>query len=220
MRQTVDDEAMLDQSGWDAGKGINMDISIHLKQPESDGKSTGTVMVGWFLADEKGGVIYETPRRVNTRPPERPHAKSAARCPAAVNAESRYFEIKCPFDLHIQFQRDSEGKPRLINKRDEQSSIRQGRLAEVVHLVRETEWRYADRPTLQIILPYVFLADEPVYATQVPPIMHYRPDPWPGTQFCGVCRSMSGLAPCSGGLNGMTPQSPSCSAGASRWRPP
>jgi hypothetical protein len=58
---------------------------------------------------------------------------------------------------------------------------RQGRHA------RETksEWRYKDRPTIQIPTPYVFSADEPVYLNQVPPFFHYLPNAWPGTLFGG-----------------------------------
>ena len=34
-------------------------------------------------------------------------------------------------------------------------------------------------------LPYVFVADEPVYLSQVAPFLHYRSEPWPGTLFGG-----------------------------------
>ena len=35
-----------------------------------------------------------------------------------------------------------------------------------------------DEPAL-----YVFVADEPVYISQVAPFTHYRAEPWPGTIF-------------------------------------
>ena len=38
---------------------------------------------------------------------------------------------------------------------------------------------------LQLTTPYVFLADEPVYMTQLPPICHYRNPPWPGVLIGG-----------------------------------
>ena len=38
---------------------------------------------------------------------------------------------------------------------------------------------------IQLSLPYVFVADEPVYLSQVAPFMHYRDEPWPGTIFGG-----------------------------------
>ena len=36
-----------------------------------------------------------------------------------------------------------------------------------------------------MVLPYVFIADEPVYLSQIAPFMHYRAEPWPGTLFGG-----------------------------------
>ena len=63
--------------------------------------------VGWFLNEERGGVIYDAPARVRSAEPSRRHAKSASRCPAILGLESRYFEVKCPFDLHLAFARDN-----------------------------------------------------------------------------------------------------------------
>ena len=58
-------------------------------------------------------------------------------------------------------------------------------LNSVLHVVNEAERRHPDRPTLQLSLPYVFIADEPVYLSQVAPFLHYRAEPWPGTIFGG-----------------------------------
>ncbi len=115
----------------------------------------------------------------------RTHAKSAARCPAVVQMESRYFAIPCPFDLHIGFSRDAKGKAVLVNRAGDASPIRTSKLNEVLVLVNEAEWRYPDRPTIQMVLPYVFIADEPVWLTQLGPFAHYRKDPLPGTLFGG-----------------------------------
>lgn len=52
-------------------------------------------------------------------------------------------------------------------------------------MVNEAEWRYPDRPTMQLILPYLFIADEPVWITQLDAFMHYRREPLPGTIFGG-----------------------------------
>ena len=59
------------------------------------------------------------------------------------------------------------------------------RLAEVVTLVSEAEWRFPDRPTVQMVLPYCFIADELVYLSQIGTFAHYRRDPLPGTIFGG-----------------------------------
>ena len=38
---------------------------------------------------------------------------------------------------------------------------------------------------MQVITPYLFLADEPVWLTQLPPMHAYLPTPWPGLLICG-----------------------------------
>lgn len=151
--------------------------------PPSDTK--GPITVGWIKDIQRGGILYSAPERVQVRPPNRGHAKSAARCPAVVQMESRYFQIACPFDLHIGFGRSDDGKPHLINRAGAASPIRSNKINEILSLVQESEWRFPDRPTIQMKLPYVFLADEPVYLTQLDAFGHYRTNPLPGTIFGG-----------------------------------
>ena len=161
-----------------------MQISLTYDRPE-DGPRSGPVSVGWFLDIDKGGVLYEPPERVSFRQTSRSHAKSAARCPAVIQMESRYFLIRCPFDLHLGFQRDAKGLPQFVNRLGTASPVRGSKLAEKLKLVAESEWRYPERPTLQLILPYTFIADEPVWITQLDSFAHYRPEPLPGTIFGG-----------------------------------
>ncbi len=161
-----------------------MEINLSFERPE-DGPGSGPVAVGWFLTTDKGAVLYDPPERLTLRPPNRGHAKSAARCPAVVQLESRYFVVKCPYDLHIGFKREDSGKAVLINRAGTGSPIRASKLGEVLSLANEAEWRFPDRPTLQLTLPYCFIADEMVYISQVGTFAHYRPDPLPGTIFGG-----------------------------------
>ena len=161
-----------------------MQFTITHAMPE-EGPGSGPVRVGWLLNDDKGGVIYDAPSRVRSAEMNKKHAKSASRCPAVINLESRYFEVKCPFDLNLRFLRDKDGKPALKNMLSDASPVRAKKLASLLHVTSEAEWRYPDRPTIQLMLPYLFIADEPVYMSQVPPFNHYRKDPWPGTLFGG-----------------------------------
>ena len=161
-----------------------MDIRITHALPE-DGPRSGPLRVGWFLIEERGGVIYDAPARMRSAETSRRHAKSASRCPAVLGLESRYFEVKCPFDLGFAFATDKDGKPALHNVHGARSPVRANKLASLLHVTPETEWRYPDRPTIQMSLPYVFFADEPVYLSQVAPFMHCRAEPWPGTIFGG-----------------------------------
>ena len=166
-----------------------MNVPLHVSvsyAPEPDDPRTGPVQIGWVLwPSGKSGVVFFAPERVRSVKPSQRHAKSASRCPAILNLESRYFVIRCPFDLHIGFHRDSRNKAKIRNLAGANSAVRASKLSEHLHLVAEPEWRYPDRPTLQVLLPYVFLADEPVYINQVPAFMHYRVDPLPGTMFGG-----------------------------------
>lgn len=162
-----------------------MQFSVTLDHYEDGKPQNGPVVVGWLLDQKEATIIFDPPTRVKSVDVNRTHAKSASRCPAVVNIESRYFEVKCPYDIQLQFVRDANGKPNLKNLLGEKSSLRPDKLSKLVTLVNETEWRYKDRPTLQLNLPYVFIADEPVYMSQVAPFMHYSAQPWPGTIFAG-----------------------------------
>jgi hypothetical protein len=161
-----------------------MQINISLDH-EGDGPGSGPVRVGWFLTTDKAGVLFDPPERLTSRQTNTGHAKSAARCPSVIQMESRYFMVKCPYDLHIVFDRNAEGRAVLVNCAGPSSGIRRNKLPEVIKLVNEEEWRYPDRPTVQLILPYCFIADETAYMTQLGPFAHYRPDPLPGTIFGG-----------------------------------
>ena len=90
-----------------------MQFSVNYERDEIDPK-TGPITVGWFLSSDKVAVLYDAPERLTSRQTNKGHAKSAARCPAVVQMESRYFVVKCPFDLHLGFKRDDAGKAVLL----------------------------------------------------------------------------------------------------------
>jgi hypothetical protein len=160
-----------------------MQINISVDGPQ--GGAAGPVTVGWFLTQDKGAVLFDAPERLGAREAGRGHAKSAARCPAVIQMESRYFVVSCPYDLRIGFARDAKGKAALVNRAGAASPVRAGKLGEILSLVAEAEWRHPERPTVQMVLPYCFIADEPVYLTQLGCFAHYRADPLPGTIFGG-----------------------------------
>lgn len=161
-----------------------MDFTITFDRPE-EGPKSGPLTVGWFLTSDKGAVMYDPPERIIFRQTNKAHAKSASRCPAVIQLESRYFMVKCPFDLHIGFKRDEKGKAVLVNRLGTASPVRANKLGDLLTLVNEAEWRYPDRPTVQLMLPYCFISDEMCYITQLGTFAHYRKDPLPGTIFGG-----------------------------------
>lgn len=162
-----------------------MKLSVTFENTRGTEAGSGPVQVGWFLNEKKAGIIYDAPERVRSVELNKRHSKSASRCPAVITMESRYFMIRCPFDINIGFVRDAKGKPGLRNLSGEASAIRASKLGEKLHVTSEVEWRHPNVPTIQLALPYVFIADEPVYMSQVAPFMHYNKNPLPGTIFGG-----------------------------------
>jgi hypothetical protein len=139
------------------------------------------VDVGWLLDTEKAGFIWAPPERVKGEESEQHHAKSLRGCPGVLDHEARLFQITCPIDLHVRLGRDEKtGQPTLINVSGDQSTIRSKHLGQMLHMVPQREWRKKDRPVIQIITPYLFISDEPVYMTQMPPFHFYNREPWPG----------------------------------------
>jgi len=162
-----------------------MKFSISYIREDNISKSK-SVSVGWLYNDEKSSIVYFPPEKLKPKKLNKEHSKSASRCPAVIGLESRYVQIKCPFDIHIAFERDKNGKPALRNCAGTKSSIRPGKLNQLLTITEENEWRYDNCPIIQLQLPYVFIADEPVYISQIPPIFHYQErDPMPGTIFGG-----------------------------------
>ena len=147
-----------------------MEFSInHTRQPE-DPKS-GVVKIGWFFADETGSIVYFPPERLRTVDLNRTHAKSASRCPAVIGLESRYVMVRCPFDMHIGFVRDDKGKPVLRNLMGSKSPVRSAKLNQLLSITCVSEWRFSGWPPVQLKLPCMFVSDEPVYLSQVPPFL-------------------------------------------------
>ena len=71
--------------------------------------------------------------------------------------------VRGPFDLHLGFSRDKKGTPVLKNLLSDKSPVRVSRLKKVLTVISESEWRYPDRPMIQLSLPYLFIADETVF---------------------------------------------------------
>jgi hypothetical protein len=127
-----------------------MRLSVAFENTKDTNTVRGPVQVGWFLNEKKGGIIYAAPERVRSVEANREHAKSASRCPAVIKMESRYFMVKCPFDIHIGFARDKDGKGVLRDLAGTQSGIRASKLGDKLHLMNEVEWRTKGVPTIQL----------------------------------------------------------------------
>jgi hypothetical protein len=173
------------------GKAMNAEAETMSAGGEQPSRTP--VKVGWLFQKDAGTVLLFDPEQVDPDPPERmksaemnrKHAKSASRCPAIINLESRHFVVRCPYDIHLRIVRDNKGAAALQSVAGDASPVRLKHLSSLVTLVPQKEWRYPAKPTVQVMTPYVFIADEPVFLNQYPPFFHYLQHPWPGTLFGG-----------------------------------
>lgn len=164
---------------------VNARFSVAMECGASEGEGSGPVQVGWLFAERRSAMIYAAPRRVRGDGEPRRHAKSAAACPAILNLESRLFEVTCPFDLALDYCETEFGEPAVRESSGPMATLREGALDTLVAMSPREEWRHPDRPVLQLLLPYVFLADEPVHMAQLPPFLHWPEEPPPGLMLAG-----------------------------------
>ena len=93
--------------------------------------------------------------------------------------------IDCPVDLNLSIDIDGPKGPAITVLDRAGATIRASTLNKMLYIVPRNEWRTPDRPIIQITTPYIFLADEPVYINQLPPLLDYADPPWPGTLIAG-----------------------------------
>ena len=144
-----------------------------------------TVDVGWAIQSDKSSMIWDEPRPYLRKMPRPASVKSVQLCPAAIDFDARNFVVDCPVDMHLRMKMDDEKGPQLINVAGIQSNVRPKHLGQMVVVVNRAEWRHPDRPILQVITPYIFLADETVYMSQVAPYLDFITPPWPGVLIGG-----------------------------------
>ena len=159
---------------------------------ESERKgSSRSVTVGWTVRFPQGSdAIWAPPKPFTRNDPKPASAKSVQVCPAAIDFDRRHFVIPCPIDITLSVMRGPNGQLQLADIDGEKSAMRpQGR-----HSMRmlhpQSEWRHPERPIIQIVAPYVFVADEPCYVVQTAPYLDWFPTPRPGLM-------MGGRFPCS-----------------------
>jgi hypothetical protein len=151
-----------------------------------EGPAAGIVDVGWVIDPEwEGTFIWDAPRKL-PRPESRTnHAKGVSICPAINDHEARLVELTCPIDIHLRLARDQKGEYGVIAIDGDMSSVRPQYLNKLLMLVPRAEWRHPGRPMLQVMTPYLFVADDPVYLTMLPPFYHYPDTAWPGLTLGG-----------------------------------
>ena len=153
--------------------------------PRGEAKSR-IVDVGWVIDPAReASFIWDAPHKLSVPEGHTVHAKGISNCPAVTDHEARLFEVACPIDIKLRFFRDAQGNPSMAGIDGDQSSIRPQQFSQMVMAVHPNEWRHPQRPLIQVITPLLFVADEPVWLTQLPPF-YARPNPaWPGLMLGG-----------------------------------
>lgn len=152
---------------------------------EADPTSRRTITVGWTVRAQKAHAIWGAPEPFNPTKTRPASAKSVQYCPAAVDFDRRHFVVPCPIDLTLRCERGPNGQIQLVDGDGPKSGMRPTGIREMVVLHPPAEWKQADRPVIQIIAPYVFVADDPCFLVQSPPYLDYFPTPRPGLQIGG-----------------------------------
>ena len=143
------------------------------------------VDVGWLVDTKSAEFIWSAPRTISRRLGKADAAKAVQKCPAILDFDKHFFVVPAPVDLHIGLTRDKDGKWVIVNKAGQDSTINASKVRDLVHLASPDQWRYRDKPTIQISAPYRFMADEPVWLYQMPPFLHFGANAWPGTLISG-----------------------------------
>ncbi|MEC9468515.1 MAG: hypothetical protein VYA18_02260 [Pseudomonadota bacterium] len=164
---------------------LSFNVTVDTSGGTTEG--SGPATIGWLLAGDESQLVYKPPQRLKqpSAPRQRTHAKSVTACPAVLGLESRLFEVLCPCDLSLQMAETDFGEPVVVNADGPMSSVRDDVFAHLIILHPREEWRSPDRPILQMRLPYIFVADEPTYMSQLPPFQHVGKSSLPGLMIPG-----------------------------------
>ncbi len=166
----------------------NSSLLKRLFGPRSSSSTTGKRRgydVGWLIDADEAGVIWEAPQPHKPNHPKPGSSKSASLCPAVIEFDRRHHIIPVPFDLHFRLSQNSQGQMQVTNVLGSKGDVRTGMIDRLFVVMPQHEWRFPDKPVVQVTTPYLFLSDDPVYINQFPPYLHFRPTPLPGVQLCG-----------------------------------
>ena len=155
------------------------------RNAESTRGKKRTVTVGWIVSASQASVIFAPPKLFSRQDPKASSAKSVQNCPAAVDFDRRHFVIPAPMDLTLQFEPQPNGQFTLKDAGGDSSGVREKNLRELLVLHPQNEWRHPERPLIQLLSPYIFIADDPCYVSQTAPYLHYFREPRPGVQMGG-----------------------------------
>jgi hypothetical protein len=139
--------------------------------------------VGWFVDVERGAVLYQGPRPLNhTFDFGSTDPKAPTHCPAVQRFATATYAVSCPFTVTLRCVRHGAGWQFRLDRR--RSEIDADAAERLITPMSRREWRHPQRPIVQFLAPYIFIADDEVEVAQTPPHQHYHPG-WPGVMIAG-----------------------------------
>jgi len=141
------------------------------------------VEVGWVVDPAFAHFVFDAPQALKSERDKPLSNRAVQACPAVNELERRLFVITCPFNIELEVERESGAFSLYVV--DEGTRLDEDLIGKYVMLMKPDLWREADRPVLQISIPYVFLCDEECYMTQCPPYLESKHYKWPGTLISG-----------------------------------
>jgi hypothetical protein len=150
---------------------------------ESGSPESRSFTAGWLLNTELTSIIWDSPKPVRIES-QSSDPRAVGKCPSVLDFDGRHFVINCPIDVHLRLNL-TRSDMEVTNVLADKSPIRAEALQQWIVFQPRHEWRNPQRPVLQMLTPYVFVSDDPLYVNQLPPIFHYLGDTRPGIQING-----------------------------------
>lgn len=140
--------------------------------------------IGWLIENNlPGDFIYFDPEPVKANRSKPLSRRAVQACPAINKFEERLFEVKVPYDIRLRYEFNN-GEHQIYSI-PEGTRIDDDIIPAHVYLMKPDYWREVDTPVIQIKVPYVFLSDEEIYLTQLPPFLDYKNKELPGVISSG-----------------------------------
>jgi len=149
----------------------------------SEAPEARSYTVGWLLNGEQATIIWDTPKPVRIES-QSTDPRSVGQCPSVLDFDRRHIVINCPIDVHLRLALTPASMD-ITNVLADKSPIRSEALQRRIVFQPRHEWRHPQRPVLQMLTPFVFVTDDPLYINQYPPVLHYLGDSRPGIQISG-----------------------------------
>lgn len=137
------------------------------------------LQVGWLFSQDQSSVVYFPPRRLDW--PGQAVPGGASDCPAISDLARQYYVVESPFSIGLRCTKLVPGQSFFYDvvPVPGQKTLTLETLRKVLQVMPPSIWESPERPTLQLMLPYLFISDESVYVEQTPAFLSPSSANWP-----------------------------------------